>query len=249
MSFLNIFKSKIPEQNYSVLNTDLHSHFIQGIDDGCKNLEESIELLKVMLLCGFRSVVCTPHVQFEYYRNTPDIILSSFDILQNKAMHEIPEITLYAAAEYLIDEGFHNQIQQGLLSFGKKKYVLVELSFFTPFPKYKNLLQEMLMKGYTPVLAHPERYGYWDVNDSSFEDLRLAGVEMQLNIPSLCGYYGSEIQKRAVSLIENGIITCLGTDVHNLNYMNVVQDGLKQKRLQKLLNDKSFINSTVFTNE
>ena len=74
MSFLNIFKSKIPEQNYSVLNTDLHSHFIPGIDDGCKNLEESVELLKIMLLCGFRSVVCTPHVQFEYYRNTPDII-------------------------------------------------------------------------------------------------------------------------------------------------------------------------------
>lgn len=246
MSLLSLFAAKQPQLNYSVLNTDIHSHFIPGIDDGSKSVEESLELLKQMGSCGFRKIVCTPHIQFEYYRNSRETIMPAFDVLQNEVQRSIPEIKLFAAAEYLIDEGFTEHLKHGLLSFGKKKYVLVEFSFFAPYPHYKNILQDMLMKGYTPVLAHPERYGYWNVQDNIFEELRMAGIEMQVNIPSLCGYYGSDIRKRALSLVEKGLITCAGSDVHNQHYMSVLTDGLQQKTVQKFLTDAALINRNIF---
>jgi len=242
----NLFAAKKPQSTYSVLNTDIHSHFIPGIDDGSKSVEESVALLKQMNSCGFQKIVCTPHVQDEYYRNSRETILPAFDVLQNEVQRCISELELFVAAEYLIDEGFSEHQKQGLLSFGKKKYVLVEFSFFAPFPQYKNRLQDMLMKGYTPVLAHPERYGYWNVQDSVFEEMRMAGIEMQVNIPSLCGYYGSDIRKRAFGLIEKGLITCAGSDVHNQNYMSVLTDGLKQKQIQKFLREAAVMNHTIF---
>jgi tyrosine-protein phosphatase YwqE len=246
MSLLSLFAAKQPQLNYSVLNTDIHSHFIPGIDDGSKSVEESLELLKQMVSCGYQRIVCTPHVQFEYYRNSRDTILPAFDLLQNVVQRSIPEMELFVAAEYLIDEGFSEHLKQGLLSFGKKKYVLVEFSFYSPYPHYRNILQEMLMKGYTPVLAHPERYGYWNTNEAQFEELRLAGLEMQVNIPSLCGYYGSDIRKRAFSLLEKGLITCAGSDVHNQHYMSVLTEGLELKQIQKFLNDAALINRNIF---
>jgi len=245
MSLLSLFAAKRPQLSYSVLETDIHSHFIPGIDDGCKSVEESVGLLENMYSCGFRNIVCTPHVQDEYYRNSRDTILPAFEVLQNMVQRSIPEMQLFVAAEYLIDEGFSEHLKQGLLTFGKKKYVLVEFSFFAPYPHYKNILQDILMKGYTPVLAHPERYGYWRVQDNVFEELRLAGIEMQVNIPSLCGYYGSDIKKRAISLIEKELITCAGSDVHNQHYMSVLADGLKQKQVQKFLDDAALLNRNI----
>ncbi|NLL27646.1 MAG: hypothetical protein GX259_02525, partial [Bacteroidales bacterium] len=219
MSLINkIFPLK-SFSDLSVLKTDVHSHFIPNIDDGCRTLDESIALLKKMDKIGFQNIVCTPHVQHEIYQNSKENILPAFESLKAATKRHLPNLNLHIGAEYMLDDGFSDQLKDGLISFGKKNFVLVELSFFTPHPKYLFYLQEILNKGYTPILAHPERYGYWHDNNDIFIDLQNAGVLFQINIPSLCGFYGNVIKKRAFELMKTDFTFCLGSDVHNNFYM------------------------------
>jgi len=242
MPFLSNFFSKKAGYDFSKIATDIHSHFIPGIDDGCKKMEESLQLMKRMSEIGFKKIVCTPHIQEEYYRNNRETIMPVFDELVEKAHREIPGIELFAAGEYLLDDGFPARITEGLLSFGKNKYVLVELSYFNPHPKYKNYLQDLLMKGYSPVMAHPERYGYWLDDDNAFIEMHDAGVELQVNIPSVCGYYGPEIRKRAFDLISKRLISCAGSDLHNEHYLAAIVAGLNSRQVQHLLSNFEFKN-------
>lgn len=245
MPFLSSIFPKKNLSDFSAISTDIHAHYIPGIDDGCKTMDESLRLLKIMYESGFRKIVCTPHIQDEYYRNRRENILPVFEELQEKASSEVQGLELFVAAEYLIDDGFPKRIQEGLLTFGKRKFVLVELSYFQPHPKFRNYLQDLLMKGFTPLMAHPERYGYWMYDDLAISELHAAGVGMQVNIPSLSGYYGSEIRKRAFDLIGKGLISYAGTDVHNDHYTSALLEGLKQKQIQNLLGHHSFKNSEV----
>lgn len=246
MSLISSLFRKPELVDYSVLKTDIHSHFLPGIDDGCKTEEESLHILKRMYECGFRKVVCTPHVQAEYYRNGRETIFPVFEKLQKSVFSSIPGLELQVAAEYLIDDGFEKHIEEGLMTFGKKKYVLIEVSYFNPHPLFKNLLQNVMMKGYTPVLAHPERYNYWPVDENIFADLHSAGVIFQVNLPSLCGYYGSDVRQRAFDLIAKGYVSAVGSDVHNDRYANAIIDGLGNKKLQGILKSGVFKNAELF---
>ncbi|PKP04121.1 MAG: capsular biosynthesis protein [Bacteroidetes bacterium HGW-Bacteroidetes-6] len=242
MSFLNnIFGTK-PKTDFSVLQTDVHSHFLPGLDDGCKTFEESIRLLKSMHEAGFRNIVCTPHIQAVHYQNSRETIMPVFEQLQLLVEKEIPGLSLSVAAEYLLDDGFEKHLENGLMTFGKENYVLTELSYFTPYPRYRNLLQQIQMKGFKPILAHPERYGYWAKHDEPIEELHGAGILLQVNIPSLTDYYGSTIRKRAFGLVEKGLVSLAGSDIHNANYLNSVLGGLQQRSLSKILEQNRFAN-------
>lgn len=246
MSLINRIFRKPELIDYSAIGTDVHSHFLPGIDDGCKETEESLMLLKRMYECGFRKIYCTPHIQAEYFRNSRETILPVFENLCNAVSEVIPGLELQVAAEYLVDEGFEKQVKDGLIFLGNKKHVLVELSYFNPFPEFRNVLQDVLMKGYTPVLAHPERYLYWPVDEPVFENLHAAGVLFQVNLPSICGYYGPEVRKRAIDLIERGFVSLAGSDIHNARYADAVCDGLNNKKVQEILNSGVFKNPEIF---
>ena len=244
MSLINkIFPSK-SFADLSVLKTDIHSHFIPNIDDGCKTLDESIALLKKMDEIGFQNIVCTPHIQYEVYHNSKENIFPAFESLKTAIKQHLPNLNLHIGAEYMLDDGFSDQLKDGLISFGKKNFVLVELSFFNPHQKHLYYLQEMLNKGYTPILAHPERYGYWYDNEI-FINLHNAGVQLQINIPSLCGFYGNAVKKRALELLKTDLTFCLGSDVHNEFYMENITNGLKSKLMKNLLSNKNFNNSEI----
>lgn len=246
MSLISHFFQKPELVDFSVLKTDIHSHYLPGIDDGCKTEEESVGLLKRMNKCGFQKIYCTPHIQAEYYCNTRETIFPVFEKLQESVSSIIPGLELQVAAEYLIDDGFEKHIKEGLISFGEKKYVLVEVSYYNPHPMFKNLLQDVMMKGYTPILAHPERYIYWSVNDKILEDLQTAGVLFQVNLPSLCGYYGPEVRKRAFDLLAKGFISVAGSDVHNDRYADSVIDGIENRKLQDVLISGVLKNAELF---
>ena len=246
MSLINRLFRKQELISYSIIGTDIHSHFLPGIDDGCKEAKESLTLLKRMYECGFRKIYCTPHIQSEYFRNSRETILPIFENLCNIVSDFIPGLELQIAAEYLIDEGFEKQVKDGLIFLGKKKHVLVELSYFNPYPKFKNVLQDVLMKGCTPILAHPERYVYWRVDDYIFGDLHAAGVLFQVNIPSICGFYGQGVRKRAFYLIEKGFVSLAGSDIHNEHYVDAICNGLNNKKVQDILKSGVFKNSELF---
>ncbi len=243
MSLINkIFRQKHPQPAEPLFRTDIHAHFLPGLDDGSRTMEESLELIGSMYSLGYRQLVCTPHIQAEFYRNTPAGITVVFDNLQQETMQRWPDLQLFKAAEYLLDDGFGDLLKTGLLSFGKKQYVLVELSYFTPYPTYKNYLQDMQSKGYQPIMAHPERYTYWMNHDAPLQELKAAGIFLQVNLPSLSGMYGPEIRKRAMDLLSKGLIDFAASDVHNQRYFKMLEHAVSDKRLRTILMDAANLN-------
>jgi len=229
----------------SVLKTDMHSHLIPGIDDGSKSMEESVDLIRKLADLGFKKLIITPHIMGDYFKNTPEIILSGLESLRFAVKNAGMSIELEAAAEYLVDDGFEEKLKSGkLLTFGNN-YLLIELSFFAEPPNLSSLLFDLQIAGYKVVLAHPERYSYWNDDFKKYEELKNRNIFLQLNIVSLSGFYSEQSKKMAEKLIDKKMIDFLGTDSHNFDYIKGVEESLFEKSLNKVLTTNNILNSTL----
>lgn len=245
--FGNLFKSdKLKDPvALSLIGTDIHSHLIPGIDDGPESMEQSVELIRSMYNLGYKKFITTPHIMMDYFKNTPDIINKRIAELR-KAINEaqIP-VTVEAAAEYLLDEGFVKKFHaRELLTFGKK-YILVEISFYFPPESLFQTLFDLKLEGYIPILAHPERYGYWHHNFEQYITLKDREILFQINLPSLTGYYSHEVRKITEQLIDNNMVDFVGTDAHNMVYIDHVDKSRYSKHLEKLLQSGKLLNNTL----
>lgn len=223
----------------------MHSHLIPGIDDGAKTLEDAVALARRMHELGYKKLITTPHIQQEFYKNTPEIILSGLEKLRAALKAENIPVEIEAAAEYLLDDGFEEKAALGeLLSFSGK-HILVELSYFNPHPNLKTFVFNLQVDGYKVILAHPERYTYWFNDFSKYEDLKDRGVFFQLNTVSLANYYPEPVKKFAEKLIEKGMIDFIGSDMHNMRYMEAMEKSLKEKALSKLIASGKLLNENL----
>ena len=172
----------------------------------------------------------------DFYNNTPEIIAEKLSFLRSEIEKEGIDIEVEAAAEYYMDEHFLSLIENEseLLTFGDK-YLLFETGFMNEPINLKEILFALKSKGYNPVMAHPERYGYIAQKFGMVEDLINRGVLMQLNINSLSGYYSKEIKKTAEKLIDNGFVHFLGSDCHNLKHLEVLEATIDKKYFDKAL--------------
>lgn len=228
-----------------LLQTDIHSHLIPGIDDGSKTMDESVYLVKSLYEMGYRKLITTPHIMTDYYKNTPEIILSGLDKLREKLQQENIDIEIEAAAEYMLDDGFEEKLMNGkLLTFGSN-YVLVEMSYMVEPINLASLLFEMQMQGYKVVLAHPERYNYWHGQFNKYQEMKDRNVFLQMNINSLTGWYSEASRKIAEKLISEDMIQFLGSDLHNENYLNELKKSRHFAQLQSLLENPKILNRTL----
>ncbi len=219
----SLFGKKEPQAlsgGFTALGTDIHSHFIPGIDDGAQTPEESIALLQRMQQLGYKKVITTPHVMSDHYRNTPEIILRGRDALREIIAKENIALELDAAAEYYLDHEFEAQVKaKSLLTFGDA-YVLFELPFIAEPPMLDRVVFELQTAGYRPVLAHVERYFFYHSRYDRILALREKGVLLQLNINSIGGYYSPAVRKLAERLIDDKQIDMLGSDCHHIRHLD-----------------------------
>src|SRR4051812_1170882 len=193
MGLLNFFKKKNilldTPVDLSVLGSDIHSHFIPGIDDGSKTIEESVEMITEMYNLGYKKVITSPHIMGDFYRNTPEIILSGLENVRAALKQANIPIVVEAAAEYYLDFDLERKLDEGeLLTFGNKN-LLFEVSYMNAPENLLHFIFKLQTMGYIPVLAHPERYNFWHNDFAKYQDLVEKGVKLQLNINSLTGYY------------------------------------------------------------
>lgn len=230
------FKKKLPFTTlFSERFVDTHSHLLPGIDDGSKNLDQSILLIEQLRACGIHHFITTPHIIGEVYQNTPEIIKEKLLLVKNELNNRgITDVTLRAAAEYMLDENFHKLLQKKQLLTLKDNYILVELSFFNPPLNLKELLFEIQLAGYQPILAHPERYSFWHHQFKIFEELKNSGCLFQLNLLSLTKHHGKEVYKTAEYLIKNGLIDFIGTDVHHTHHIDLLLQKCDAKIMELL---------------
>ena len=244
-----IFSSKRLKDALSLkeLRVDMHSHLIPGIDDGSRTMEESISLIKEMQLFGYEKLITSPHIMMDFYPNNKEIIEAGLKNLREAVEKENIPIEIDATAEYLIDESFEKMMEKDeLMSFGDKKYILVELSCFQPFPKLNEILFELQYRGYSIILAHPERYLYWLNDFDKFILLKDKEIYFQLNMSSLSGYYGFPVKRLAEKLAENNMVEFLGSDLHNHIYLKDIKENvLYLKSIEKLLNSGKILNSSL----
>ncbi len=222
------------QESFSALRVDMHSHILPGIDDGSESMERSLELVRAMQAFGYRKLIMTPHIMSDFYKNTPEIIRGKLAELQKAVTEEGIEIELACAAEYYLDEGFLEKLQNGeeLLTFGDK-YLLFETSFLNEPLNLREAIFMMRSKGYKPVLAHPERYTYFYGKFDALASLREHGVLFQPNLNSLSGYYSPGAKDYAERLIDEGLVDFLGSDTHGLKHTDSLKRVLNSKHLTK----------------
>lgn len=207
--------------------TDIHNHILPGIDDGAANIEESVELLKKFRQLGITRFIATPHIMNDYYPNTPQTINTSLELLKN-TIDTIPDLKntqIMAAAEYMMDQNFLEILETGNLLPLKEKLLLVEMSYFQAPINLKEILFQLQTNGYKPILAHPERYAYYHSKDlKKYEDLKARGCKFQINALSLTPHYGTNMQKIAANLLEQGMVDYIGTDTHRMKHLEKIEE-------------------------
>lgn len=229
-------EAPLPPADYSVLLADMHSHLIPGIDDGSKNMDQTIAMLAKFESLGFKKVITTPHVMSDYYKNTPEIILGGLKNVQETAKSLGLKIQVEAAAEYYFDDAFVRSLQnkEELLTFGDR-FLLFEFSFHEAPVQTEAMIFEMVTQKYQPILAHFERYTYYLGSVDKARELRDRGVNIQVNINSLNGHYGPAIKKQAELLVDEKLVDFLGSDCHRIDHLMKMEQSSTLPYIHKAL--------------
>lgn len=221
----------------------MHSHLLPGIDDGSPDIMNSIGLIKGMMELGYTKLITTPHIMWDMYKNTPEIILKKLELLRAAVKAEGLAVEINAAAEYFLDDHVAGLLRnkEPLLTISGKM-VLTEFSLAQPSMSLKDILFEMQMQGYQPIIAHPERYIYLERNKEFYEELKDIGCLFQLNLLSLTNHYGKSVHELALYLIKKGYYDLVGTDLHHSRHLEALSNFPGSSLLQKLLEPGKILN-------
>lgn len=214
---------------------DMHNHILPGIDDGAKSVADSLKMLAAYRSHQVTQIVATPHIIQGVWPNDKNSIAAAYNLLSGELKENgYSDFSIRFAAEYMMDEGFQALVRQkGLLPI-KDNMVLVEMSYFNPPLNLKELLFEIQLQGYVPILAHPERYIAYHTQPGAYPKLKQAGCLFQLNLLSLIGFYGLPTQKAAVEILNKGLYDFAGTDAHKAEHLLLLKKIEKAPILKKL---------------
>ena len=210
---------------------DLHSHVLPGIDDGAKNVEESLNMLVDSYEQGIALCVCTPHIGV-YDENSIDVFLEkrkqSADSLCNAVGEKgvnVPECILGAEVYLFYDISCIENVDK--LCIGQTNYMLIELSTKKYNPNYSEWLYSLSLKDIIPIIAHIERYPY--INEL-IRDLRDIEVVYQINAQTLLK---RKWIKNLIKMSKMGLSVVSSSDMHNMmlrrNRMKDAYDKLSAK--------------------
>ena len=238
----NLFKSK-PTLKELIPNgfIDIHSHILPGIDDGAKDVNQSLELINEMKKLGFSKIIGTPHTYPGLHENNKKSILSSYNSVKNKLDNSI---NIDFASEYLICLEFREKARNNDILKLKDDYVLIEMSYQSPPLNLYETIFEINTLGYKPILAHPERYSFLFNDFKQLIKLKKFGLKFQLNLLSVVGYYGDDVVRVSEKLLKNGMIDYVGSDIHNINHVNALSRKLQIKNIERL--NKAIISNFEF---
>ncbi len=200
--------------------TDIHNHILPGIDDGAKTVAESMSLIQGMDAFGITNFICTPHIMENYYPNNHETIQNALSLVQNELKNNnLSHVRIKAAAEHMIDSGFELLVDSNGLMPISENYILVEMSYLQASLNFEESIKKLRDKGLFPIFAHPERYAYLRYDRGDYTRMKDLGMLFQLNLLSLSGYYGKDVHKKALALLDDNLIDFLGSDIHNENHL------------------------------
>lgn len=224
------FLSKSAEPAKLPFATDIHCHILPGVDDGSPDVQTSADLVERMQSWGISRIIATPHITEGTFENKPENLDAALAELKEELGKRNNTIGLSRASENRIDDYFRCQLAAGNITTYPNNYILVENSFIQEPWQLDQFLFDLKLKGYRPIIAHPERFFYYfDERPNRYDELHRAGNLFQINVLSLAGAYSKKEKKTAERLIEKGYVDFLGTDLHNHNHADTIDAYLRSK--------------------
>jgi protein-tyrosine phosphatase len=214
--------------------TDIHSHLLPGIDDGAKNIADTISLLQGMQKIGFSTCITTPHTLSGIWDNTKQSIQGNWLTTKEQLPDVLRNMVVGIASEYMLDDSILPLAANQELLCLKDAYVLVEMSYLHPPLGLEEILFDLRLKGYIPVLAHPERYFYYHQDVHALEKIKSAGCLFQLNLLSVTGYYGQEVVRFVDQLFTQELIDVTGSDIHHMQHIEAFGQTVKIRSVDHL---------------
>lgn len=213
---------------------DIHSHLLFGIDDGAKTPEDTLSLTNSLIQFGVTELITTPHTIAHVWENKRETIIAKHADTTAMLRQNNIDLPFKTASEYLMDDTFVRQFQSEKLLTLKDNYVLVEMSYINAPIQLYDILFDLQIAGYIPVLAHPERYSFYHGNYAEYQQLKKAGCLFQLNLLSVVGYYGEGVFQTAKKLLADGMINFVGSDVHHSKHIKAFDGKVKIKDITPL---------------
>ena len=240
---LSFFCKKNKITDISWLGVDIHSHILPGIDDGSPDVETSVRFVKSLTELGFEQLIATPHILKELYPNTSESINKARRDLQTALDKVNISTKLGAGAEYMIDQDF--DLNENLCTLDQK-HLLIEMSYLSESPGISQTIFDVEIKGFKPVLAHPERYTFYFKDKSRLKRFKEKGCLLQLNLLSVLGYYGRDVKQLAKSLLKEKMYDLAGTDLHHDKHLSTLTDAVQSGKLYDLIGTYGFKNQEIF---
>lgn len=218
---------------FSELKWDLHSHIVPGVDDGAQDMEASLEMVGHLAAMGYEGLVLTPHIMSDLYPNSKATLQPAFDRLVEAVNAAGLRMELRLAAEYLIEAETLAAIEaQDVLTFPCKdaqgaQHELILMEFGFHHPPEEALVKDVLFAaqthGFTPLLAHCERYPYLHKNEALLDLWRERGGWMSVNAASLVGAYGNEVKDMAHRCMTQGWVSFVCSDAHGMRHVRALE--------------------------
>ena len=193
---------------------DIHSHILFGVDDGAKNIEQSLNMIKAARDVGYTKICLTPHYMEDGYQTSRAELEQKLDLLESYIYQEDIPVELYLGEEVYIFPAMVQKMDE-IISMNHSRYVLFELPLLEEVNYVDEVVYELLASDKIPILAHPERYRITNHNFDYIESLIQKGVLLQVNLNSIAGCYGREAKKNAIRLLKNHMASFLATDAHS----------------------------------
>lgn len=241
---LSFFSKKKKVTDISWLGIDMHSHILPGIDDGSPDVQTSLRFVKAFEEMGFDQIICTPHIYKELYPNDKETIGAAKDLLLAEMQKNGVSLKLEAGAEYMINHDF--DISAPLCSLSDK-HLLIEMSYLTESPNISQTIFDLEIKGFQPVLAHPERYTFYFKDKSKLKRFKEKGCLLQLNLLSVLGYYGKDVKHLAEALLAEKLYDLAGTDLHHDKHLGTLTEAVQSGKLHDILGHYEFKNKELFS--
>lgn len=195
---------------------DIHCHILPGVDDGAGDIVETEKMLREAYKEGIRNIIATPHFHPRRGHAPVEEILESADRVQKLIEEKFSGMELYQGQEIYYGHDVLDKLKnKELLPMEDSQYVLVEFSPGDEVRRITDGLNSLLIKGYIPILAHVERYGFLDADMETIEELVEAGVYLQINSGSLLGELGGEKKRFVKKLLKEDLVTFIASDAHD----------------------------------
>jgi protein-tyrosine phosphatase len=194
---------------------DIHLHILPGLDDGAQDMDEALDMCRIAVADGVHTIVASPHCRNGLYDNDEHTIMPAVGALREALRKEGISLTVIPSVEMHITTDIFTFFAKNARLLLGGRYILLELPHQSIPPHTREFIFTMRLKGYVPIITHPERNTIIQSNPDMLRPWVDGGAIMQVTAMSLIGGFGPEIRDVAVRLVESGLVHCIATDAHS----------------------------------